>query len=119
MYDDEERYLDDDEERDSHGRTREDYEYDRADRLLKEMKIDGSYARWRKSGLSYPEFQRRQLEDEYEQARQKQIDRALEEEWCNGCRLPRSMWGPICGGMTSGDMTHYHSPEFWRAKAGV
>jgi hypothetical protein len=113
MYDEEER---DDEEREY---TREDHEADEADRKIKEMKIDGTYWAWRDSHLPYPEFQRRQLEDEYEQARQKQIDRALEEEWCNGCRLPRSMWGPICGGMTSGDMTHYHSPEFWRAKAGV
>ena len=52
--------LADDELRDSRGRTREDYEADEADRLIKEMKIDGSYKRWRKSGLSYAEFQRRE-----------------------------------------------------------
>jgi hypothetical protein len=66
---DEQLEFDDGEERDERGRTHEDFEADRADDLIKEMKIDGSYARWRKSGLSYPEFQRRELEDEYERAR--------------------------------------------------
>jgi hypothetical protein len=62
-------YSDDGEERDSHGRTREDHDADEADRLIKKMKIDGSYARWRKSGLSYPEFERREVEDAYERGR--------------------------------------------------
>lgn len=40
---------------------------------------------------------------------------ALEKERCNGCGLPRVAWGPTCSGMTQGDWTHYHSPEWWRA----
>ncbi len=40
---------------------------------------------------------------------------ALSEERCNGCGKPRSEWGPICSGMTQGDFTHYHSPEWWKA----
>lgn len=43
---------------------------------------------------------------------------ALTEEWCNGCGQPRRYWGPICGGMTQGDYTHYHSPEWWQHRAG-
>lgn len=38
---------------------------------------------------------------------------ALEQQRCNGCHAPRKTWGPICGGMTQGDYTHYHSPEWW------
>jgi hypothetical protein len=45
------------------------------------------------------------------------VDLALAEQWCNGCRRPRREWGPVCPGMTSGDWTHYHSPEFWLAYA--
>ncbi len=71
MNDPDELDLADDELRDSHGRTREDFEHDEADRLIKEMKVDGSYARWRKSGLSYPEFMRREADDEYERARRR------------------------------------------------
>ena len=58
----------DDEEEDGEepSYSREDYEADRADRLLKEMKIDGSYWSWRKSGLSYAEWQRLELEAAYE-----------------------------------------------------
>ena len=47
------------------------------------------------------------------------IAAALRDERCNGCGLPRSRWGPVCGGMTQGDMTHYHSPEFWRGKVAA
>ncbi len=42
-----------------------------------------------------------------------ETDRAIREEWCNGCHQPRKRWGPICPGMQVGDFTHYHSPEFW------
>jgi hypothetical protein len=43
------------------------------------------------------------------------LELALAEQWCNGCHQPRARWGPVCGGMTQGDMTHYHSPEWWVA----
>lgn len=42
-----------------------------------------------------------------------ETQRAIREQWCNGCHLPRAEWGPVCPGMTVGDWTHYHSPEFW------
>jgi hypothetical protein len=45
------------------------------------------------------------------------LEVALAEEWCNGCGLPRAQWGPVCGGMTQGDWTHYHSPEWWQQRA--
>jgi len=41
------------------------------------------------------------------------LEHALSEQWCNGCGKPRSVWGPICCGMTQGDYTHFHSPEWW------
>ena len=47
------------------------------------------------------------------------LDKALREQWCNGCKQPRRYWGPICGGMTQGDYTHYHSPEWWRSRLSV
>jgi hypothetical protein len=45
-----------------------------------------------------------------------QLNAALAQQWCNGCGLPRAKWGPVCGGMTQGDGTHYHSPEWWRQR---
>lgn len=45
-----------------------------------------------------------------------ELEAALAEEWCNGCRQPRARWGPVCPGMTSGDYTHYHSPEYWKQR---
>lgn len=53
----------DDEEREI---SREDYLADEADRKLKMLKEDGSYWSWRKSGLSYAEWQRLELEAAYE-----------------------------------------------------
>jgi hypothetical protein len=50
---------------------REAHKAHEADQLLDEMKADGSYRRWRKSGLSYAEFQRREAEDEMERARRR------------------------------------------------
>jgi hypothetical protein len=50
---------------------REAHEAHKADQLLDEMKMDGSYARWRKSGLSYEEFVRDEVEREYEAARRR------------------------------------------------
>lgn len=45
---------------------------------------------------------------------------AVLEQRCNGCGRPRSEWGrPVCGGMTTGDFTHFHSREFWAHKLGV
>lgn len=46
------------------------------------------------------------------------LPRALAERWCNGCGQPASTWAPVCPGMTVGDYTHYHSPEWWRSKLG-
>ena len=46
-----------------------------------------------------------------------EIAAAIAEQRCNGCGQPRIQWGPICGGMTQGDWTHYHSPEWWQARA--
>lgn len=46
-----------------------------------------------------------------------EVAEAIAEERCNGCRQPRRYWGPVCGGMTQGDWTHYHSPEWWQARA--
>jgi hypothetical protein len=46
----------------------------------------------------------------------KRLETALVEEWCNGCGQPREKWGPICGGMSQGDWTHYHSAEWWRQR---
>ena len=65
MSEDEERDLDDGEERDSHGRSHEDYLADQADIEIKEMKIAGTYNAWRKSGLSHGEWLRREYEDAY------------------------------------------------------
>jgi hypothetical protein len=45
-----------------------------------------------------------------------QLNAALAQEWCNGCGQPRALWGPVCGGMSQGDWTHYHSPEWWRRR---
>jgi hypothetical protein len=42
------------------------------------------------------------------------LETALAEEWCNGCGQPRALWGPVCGGMSQGDWTHYHSVDYWR-----
>lgn len=36
---------------------------------------------------------------------------------CNGCSLPAKEWGAVCSGMTQGDYTHFHSPEWWAARA--
>ena len=44
------------------------------------------------------------------------VEQAIREQRCNGCHLPRAEWGPVCSGMTQGDWTHYHSPEFWRRR---
>lgn len=42
---------------------------------------------------------------------------AVTNERCNGCRQPRREWGPICGGMTQGDYTHFHSASWWARAA--
>lgn len=42
-----------------------------------------------------------------------ETQRAIREQWCNGCHQPRAEWGPVCPGMYVGDWTHFHSPEFW------
>ncbi len=46
-----------------------------------------------------------------------QLRIALDEvQPCNGCGRPRREWGPICGGMTQGDMTHYYSASYWEQR---
>jgi len=52
----------------------------------------------------------------YVSTTQARNERAIAEEWCNGCGQPRRSWGPICPGMTQGDFTHYHSREWWLAR---
>lgn len=42
---------------------------------------------------------------------------AIRDHQCNGCRQPKTRWGPTCSGMTTGDATHFHSPEWWVARA--
>lgn len=54
---------------------------------------------------------------EEERDRYRDALEAIREKRCNGCKLPHKRWGPICSGVTVGDFTHYHSPEWWVARA--
>jgi hypothetical protein len=47
------------------------------------------------------------------QAARRALAEAINTRRCNGCGLPAKEWGPVCSGMTQGDFTHYHSPEWW------
>ena len=46
-------------------------------------------------------------------------EQAVAERRCNYCERPWSQQGPICPGVTVGDYTHYHSPEWWQQVYGV
>jgi hypothetical protein len=46
-----------------------------------------------------------------------ELSEAILVKRCNGCGLPTNRWGPTCPGMTTGDATHYHSPEWWAQRA--